>query len=230
MPEAVDVVVADPPISVIDVGVLLSQGPQGPQGVPGAVSTVPGPQGIQGAKGDKGDIGATGATGAASTVPGPTGPQGPQGAKGDKGDTGATGAASTVPGPTGPTGAQGVVPVVELTQAAYDALGTPNPAMMYVLTDGADRTVLAGTAAPSAATGIDGDFFINSTVWTVQGPKAATWPAPVSMIGPQGVQGNTGPQGATGATGPQAAWVQMTQAAYNALAVKDPNTLYLIIG
>ena len=25
-------------------------------------------------------------------------------------------------------------------------------------------------------------------------------------------------------------WVQMTQAAYDALAVKDPNTLYVIVG
>lgn len=71
---------------------------------------------------------------------------------------------------------------------------------MYVIIDGADRTVLAGTVAPAAGVGINGDFFINSVAWTVQGPKAANaWPAPVSMIG---AQGPTGPTGATGAQGP----------------------------
>ena len=204
-------------------------------GPPGADSTVPGPAGPQGPPGP---------TGAASTVPGPTGPTGPQGSTGPQGPT----------GPQGVKGDQGVVPVVEITQAAYDALGTKDPAVMYVITDGADRTVLAGTTAPTAGVGIDGDFFINNVVWTVQGPKAGAWPAPVSMIGPTGPtsaqgptgatgtqgpqgatgstgpQGSTGPTGPTGATGPQAVWVQLTQAAYTALPVKDGNTLYLIVG
>jgi len=42
--------------------------------------------------------------------------------------------------------------------------------------------------------------------------------------GPQGIQGPTGPQG------PPAPWTQMTQAAYDALPVKDPGTLYVIVG
>ena len=198
------------------------KGEQGPQGLPGPVGPqgLPGSQGVTGNQGPKGDVGVTGAVGS-------QGPQGLQGVKGDqgiqgiKGDTGST-------GPLGPVGPTGVIPVVELTQAAYDALAVKDPTVMYTITDGADRTVLAGTAAPNTATGIDGDFFINSSAWTVQGPKAASaWPAPVSMIGPQGpagVQGPVGPQGLQGV------WVQMTQAAYNALGTKDPNTLYVIVG
>lgn len=33
-----------------------------------------------------------------------------------------------------------------------------------------------------------------------------------------------------GPPGPPGQWMQMTQAAYDALPVKDPNTLYVIIG
>lgn len=37
-------------------------------------------------------------------------------------------------------------------------------------------------------------------------------------------------QGKTGPQGPPGLWTQMTQAAYDALPVKDPNTLYVIVG
>jgi len=50
------------------------------------------------------------------------------------------------------------------------------------------------------------------------------------LVGSTGTPGPAGPAGPPGPTGPPAAWVQMTQAAYNALPVKDPNTLYIIIG
>lgn len=47
-------------------------------------------------------------------------------------------------------------------------------------------------------------------------------PGPASTVpGPQGIQGPPGPPGE---------WTQMTQAAYDALLVKDPETLYVIIG
>lgn len=39
-----------------------------------------------------------------------------------------------------------------------------------------------------------------------------------------------GPTGPTGPTGPSGVWVSMTQAAYDALPVKDPDTLYVIVG
>jgi len=57
---------------------------------------------------------------------------------------------------------------------------------------------------------------------------------PTGPAGPAGldstVPGPTGPAGVQGPTGPAAVWVQMTQAEYDALAVKDPNTLYVIVG
>ena len=71
---------SDDPITVIDVGGLLSQGPPGEPGPPGPASSVPGP------------TGPPGPVGPVSTVPGPQGPQG------------AVGPASTVPGPLGPPG------------------------------------------------------------------------------------------------------------------------------
>lgn len=81
----------------------------------------------------------------------------------------------------------GIAPVVELTQAAYDALGTKDPGTMYVITDGADRTLLTGTGAPTAGDGINGDFWINTTSWLIYGPKAAgAWPSGVSLVGPTG--------------------------------------------
>lgn len=39
-----------------------------------------------------------------------------------------------------------------------------------------------------------------------------------------------GPMGPMGPPGPPGIWVQMTQAQYDALPVKDPNTLYVIVG
>jgi hypothetical protein len=55
---------------------------------------------------------------------------------------------------------------------------------------------------------------------------------PLEVVVP-GVQGPPGPQGATGtpgAAGAQGVWVSMTQAAYDALSVKDPAVLYVIVG
>jgi hypothetical protein len=49
---------------------------------------------------------------------------------------------------------------------------------------------------------VNGDFYINTATNTLFGPKAnGTWPAGVSLVGPQGIQGvagATGPQGASG--------------------------------
>jgi hypothetical protein len=103
-----------------------------------------------------------------------------QGGQGPAGATGATGAT----GPTGPQGTAG--------------------------TNGAPGSVwYQGTTVPSAATGINGDFYLNTTTgdvyqkasgaWGLQGNiKGATGPT-----GPQGIQGATGAQGTPGATGAQ---------------------------
>ncbi len=71
-------------------------------------------------------------------------------------------------GPPGPAGAP----------------GTPG-------TDG--NTVLYGAGPPSPAMGKDGDWYIDTTAHAMYGPKASRiWPTPpVSLIGPQGPQGNT---------------------------------------
>ena len=51
---------------------------------------------------------------------------------------------------------------------------------------GADgRTILSGTVDPTNE-GEDGDFYINTATTTLFGPKATTWPAGVSLVGPAG--------------------------------------------
>ena len=62
------------------------------------------------------------------------------------------------------------------------------------------NTVLYGTVDPTAAVGIDGNFYINTTTHFIFGPKAGgAWPAGTSLIGPQGP---TGPQGIPGGNVP----------------------------
>lgn len=84
-----------------------------------------------------------------------TGPPGPTGPTGATGATGATGPA----GPTGPAGA-----------------------------DGADGTngnsVLNGSGAPGAGVGVNGDFYIDTDVYDIYGPKTGgSWGSPTSLVG-----------------------------------------------
>ena len=55
-------------------------------------------------------------------------------------------------------------------------------------------TVLHGAGAPASTTGQDGDFYIDTTVENMWGPKASgAWMGPpVSIIGPTGPQGVAG--------------------------------------
>jgi hypothetical protein len=95
------------------------------------------------------------------------------------------GALTGVTGAAGPTGAIG-------------AVGATGPAGANGL-DG--KTVRYGALAPSAAVGVDGDFYINSATSTIFGPKASgVWPSGTALVGPQGA---TGPAGPAGAAGPQ---------------------------
>ena len=50
------------------------------------------------------------------------------------------------------------------------------------------------------------------------------------LPGPPGTQGTQGPPGIEGPPGADAKWTRMTQAEYDALIVKDSQTLYVIIG
>lgn len=61
----------------------------------------------------------------------------------------------------------------------------------------------AGTTAPAAGKGQNGDFYLNTATSMIYGPKAAgAWPAGVSLVGATGPAGAAGAAGATGATGP----------------------------
>lgn len=51
------------------------------------------------------------------------------------------------------------------------------------------KTILNGAVDPTTE-GVDGDFYINTVSNTIFGPKATTWPAGVSLIGPAGAEGN----------------------------------------
>ena len=87
--------------------------------------------------------------------------------------------------------------------------GNPGPQGIQGIqgtTGGRGNSVLNGTASPTAAIGIDGDFYLNKTTNVLFGPKAlGTWPATgQSLTGPQGpagAQGNPGIQGIQGIPG-----------------------------
>lgn len=86
---------------------------------------------------------------------------------------GAWGSPTSIVGPTGATG--GVGPT-----GATGATGA----------DG--KTVRNGSGAPSNGLGVDGDFYINTAIWSIYGPKAAgVWPAGVTLVGPQGPAGSS---------------------------------------
>ena len=77
-------------------------------------------------------------------------------------------------------------------------------AMNSILT----TSVLNGTVDPILADGIVGDFYINTTDWTIFGPKtSSSWGTGTPLVGPAGPTGPTGPAGAgtTGPTGPTGA-------------------------
>jgi hypothetical protein len=169
------IVVLDDEIEVIQT---LEQGPPGPQGPPGEY----------GEKGDPGNTILYGSTDPAPSLgvdgnfyintathfmfgpkwlgvwPAGTSLIGPQGPQGVKGDKGDQG----IQGIQGPQGIQGV--------------------------PGADgNTVLYGAADPVAGTGVNGNFYINTTTHFLFGPKAGgAWPAGTSLVGPQGPKGDTG--------------------------------------
>ena len=165
--------------------------------------------------------------GVAQIVQGAVGPAGPPGP----------------PGPPGPMGPQGVK-------------GNPgtvwrniwNASTSYVVNDvvrlatGASGLIGSAFIATSPSTGVEPgptttgiwDLYVRNGAPGATGAQGAQGAAgPQGTAGAQGVAGPQGSQGIQGPIGPQGLtgiWVQMTQAAYNALAVKDANTLYVIVG
>lgn len=71
------------------------------------------------------------------------------------------------------------------------------------------NTVLNGRGAPTAKTGINGDFYIDTLTFNIYGPKVKNrWPAPINLRGPAGSDGRDGDKGssstgAEGARGPK---------------------------
>ena len=177
----------------------------------GNIQGPPGAQGPAGPKGDKGDTGATGATGAQG-IQGIPGTPGTQGVKGDKGDPGATGPAGAdgaqgAQGPKGDTGSQGPQGVA----GTPGAVGATGPG---VATGGTAGQVLT----KNSATNFD-------TIWAAPGSVNEVTIAGTAPGQPCELWIDTSTSAF--AAGP---WVQMTQAAYNALPTKDANTLYIIVG
>ena len=64
------------------------------------------------------------------------------------------------------------------------------------------NTLLNGIGAPSAAIGVNGDFYIDTVTMNIFGPKKKNaWPLPKSLIGPAGTAGTPGAPGKQGASG-----------------------------
>jgi hypothetical protein len=191
-------------------------GPQGIQGIPGET----GPQGAQGIQGEPGTNGIDGRTilygaedpemgvgsdgdfyintatnvlfgpknesgwGEGFSLVGPQGIQGEQGPQGIQGEPG-------LQGETGPQGEPG-------QQGAQGIQGEPG----MNGTDG--RTILHGTENPETGMGSVGDFYFNTATQSLFGPKTESgWGEGISMVGPQGIQGEQGSQGIQGEPGIQ---------------------------
>ena len=145
--------------------------------------------------------GGTGADGAQGP-PGPKGETGPQGPQGPQGPV----------GPKGDPGADGTMIFEDLTVDQKESLRGP-----------AGPQGIQGPEGPQGIQGVQG----------LPGDRGET--GPIGPEGPQGLQGKIGPQGlqgiqgVTGAVGPAPTWVTLTQAAYDAIVTKDPNTVYLVV-
>ncbi|MGX1151464.1 hypothetical protein [Bradyrhizobium ottawaense] len=129
---------------------------------------------------------------------GPPGPQGDQGNPGKDGNTVLYGTAD----PTPFVGVDGNFYINTTTHFLFGPkkLGVwPAGTSMVGPQGPRGNSVLYGTGAPAAGTGIDGDFYIDTTAHYIYGPKGAgAWPAGTSLIGPQGppgIKGDTGQRG-----------------------------------
>lgn len=69
-------------------------------------------------------------------------------------------------------------------QSGYIGFTAPGPSGL---------NVLSGSGAPSGGTGVDGEFYIRTSDWTIYGPKAAgAWGSPTALIGANGTNGTNG--------------------------------------
>lgn len=70
-------------------------------------------------------------------------------------------------------------------------------------TDGADGlTILNGSGSPAGGLGVNGDFYVDISVWAIYGPKTGGgWGTSTSLIGPAGSNGTNGTNGTNGSPG-----------------------------
>jgi hypothetical protein len=184
---------------------------------------------------------------------GPPGPQGPQGYPGPPGPAGPIGpsgnkiwyaprdplATDGVPGDSwintttnmlfGPKSALGVwLPGVSLVgpqgpQGIQGPQGNQGPQGLQGNPGVDGNTVLYGAADPVAGTGVNGNFYINTTTHFLFGPKAGgAWPAGTSLVGPQGPKGDQGIQGTPGVGTPGTA-VPLVDSGAGAVGVSTTN-------
>ena len=132
--------------------------------------------------------------------PGRRGPQGPRGRAGANGNTILHGSSL----PTTGLGANGDFYLDTATESLYGpktAGSWPTSGTSLVGPEGLQgnpgNTILSGSSLPTAGLGANGDFYLDTATESLYGPKAAgSWPTSgTSLVGPQGLQGNTGPTG-----------------------------------
>jgi Collagen triple helix repeat (20 copies) len=117
-----------------------------------------------------------------------------KGAKGPRGPKGATGPA----GPAGPAGAKGDAGAA----GQNGANGNDGAAGNNGAAGANGKTVLNGTAVPTAAVGTIGDFYLETDISKMYGPKAASganggWGAGTDLKGADGAEGSPWTAGGT---------------------------------
>lgn len=116
-------------------------------------------------------------------------------------DTGGGGGTTTVDVGSTTTGAPGSSASVVNSGTTTDAVFDFTIPRGNAGDPGADgHSVLSGSIPPTNSVGANGDFYINTSTWTIYGPKAAgVWPSGHSLIGPGGAGSGdvVGPASAT---------------------------------
>jgi len=102
-------------------------------------------------------------------------------------------------GATGPQGEQGIQ-----GEIGPQGLKGDDGSAGSIGADGLDgKTILNGILLPSNDLGVNGDFYIDTFLAKIHGPKSGNvWPSGISIIGADGAQGIQGIQGIQGVAGP----------------------------
>ena len=88
-------------------------------------------------------------------------------------------------------------PVERQDGDTYIAIRDGKP--VNILAHGDGLSVLNGTTVPSPELGMEGEFYIRTSNWTIYGPKSGgSWGSAVNMLGVEGTDGTNGVDGADG--------------------------------